>query len=194
MHSLEFKALLKGLNHLETFKKHAKQIIIRKKLPHHQNLSPLSNPFFNVAPTLDSISLPSLGLDIMGKPSKDEAQDRLRITDILAPGRLYQKKTTGRKSSDQSQGAMSRNQVSWHQITLSMFRKMVTREWKKRCLLCGLKDGVHMRETYCIISVAQKKRTKKICDTKNKMSTTEFYKFQAKIFLFWGLTCLLDNI
>lgn len=177
MHSLEFKALLKGLNHLETLKKHAKQIIIRKKLPHHQNLSPLSKPFFNVVPRLDSISLPSSGLDIMGKPSKDEAQDRLRITDILAPGRLYQEKTTGRKSSNQSQGAMSRNQVSWHQITSSMFRKMVTREWKKRCLLCGLKDGVHMRETYCIISVTQKQEQKKICDTKNKM-------FQAKIFLF----------
>lgn len=183
MRSLEFKALLKGLNHLETLKKHAKQIIIRNKLTHHQNLSPLSNPFFNVAPTLDSISLPSSGLDIMGKPSKDETQDRLRITDILAPGRLYQEKTTGRKSSDQSQGAKSKNQVSWHQIRLSMFRKMVTREWKTRCLLCGLKDGVHTRETYCIMSVAQKQEQKKSVTQKNEMSAAEIYKFQAKIFL-----------
>lgn len=64
---------------------------------------------FSVAPTIDIAPHdPFLSLDMISKWSKVAVRDRLRITHIVAPGRLQQEKTTGRESSDQSQEAMSR--------------------------------------------------------------------------------------
>lgn len=60
-----------------------------------------------------------------------------------------------------------------------MFRKMVTWEWKKLCLLSGLKEPIHqclssiIKEGYCGQCSEGQTQEREICRVRKKISTKE---------------------